>query len=248
MICFSATSVLTIFSFFNSGAMHSDSGRVTIKKPSITVPELKDYRVLTLKEICFATGIKRCGVDFITQMQGVSHRPLKITADLQRDANGYLTSCFYQIDTLIGKRYPSGVYFVHEPAAQPLNKVVLCAHARKRFDVLKVVMDYYYAKNKWPAITLLAGAGYYESVKILLECNDLINRRDFLLRTPLMCAARNNHLEIVHLLVERNADISLVDACNLNAVQHAREKKHNVIETFLNQHIQNNATTRNNDV
>lgn len=244
--------ILILFCLNSATSMHRQPATVIIKKPIIHTPEVKSYRVFSLKEICFAYGIKMYGQDFMNRF--VEHSTTKKDApkDLKEDAIKYYCTCFHEIDACLGKRYPTSHYFLHEPPAQPINKIIMLAHAKKRFDLVKIVMEYYYANHKWPAITLLAGAGYFDSVKILLECGDQVNHRDFLLRTPLMCAARNNQLEVIHELLKHNPDTTLIDACNLNALQHAREKMHGLIANHLIEHekkqIAQRKTTRNNDV
>lgn len=54
--------------------------------------------------------------------------------------------------------------------------------------------------------------GNIDSVKTLLGINPLlINEKDNLERTPLHWAARNGNLEVLKLLLEKNADVNLID-------------------------------------
>ena len=206
--------------------------KVDIKKPIIKKPEIKCFTVLSLKQICFAYGIQKYGKSFIQKFEEyANNKKIKVTIDIKEDANRYYYQplCF-EIDQMLNRPYPAQLF--HAPAAQPLNKLVEVVeemHQKKRFELLAIINERYYAKLKWPAITLLAGAGYCNTVKILLDAGADINDRDLLLRTPLICAAKTGKADVVQLLIERNADLDCIDACKYAAAKHAAEHKHESI-------------------
>jgi len=222
-----------LFLFANSLAMQREPAIVVIKRPVIHKPEIKHYSLLSLKEQCFVYGIKMYGKDFMKQLVEQSKARALPPHDLIEQAEKFYHACVQEIDACIGRKYPSSHYFLHEPPAQPINKVMREARAKQRLDFIKILKDSYYANNKWPAITMLAGAGYLTSVGLLLELGEDINKRDLLLRTPLMCAAKNGKVEVTQFLLDHHADIKLIDACKCDARCHALKNKHTQIANLL---------------
>ena len=51
--------------------------------------------------------------------------------------------------------------------------------------------------------------------------------------TALMCACRNDHLEVAKLLVSKGADVNLVDGANKSALQRAQAQQKTNIVAFL---------------
>ena len=176
-------------------------------------------------------GVQKFGKNFLAKFTELSVTK-KVPLAYVTDAQIYYQSCRQEIDHYSGKHYPKKLF--HDPPAQAINKVVEQAYAKNRFDLIRIIQDDYYAPFKWPAITLLATGGYTNSVRIMLNlCPDSINSKDFLLRTPLICAARNDKLEIVRLLIEHDADIDFKDACNCDAWCHAVRRRHEKIADLL---------------
>lgn len=185
-------------------------------------------QVPTLKELCFKLGIKKFGPNFIDAFEWLSNKDVQSNADIRDSATTYYNNCYAsscaEIDGMLQKKYPE--LLLHAPAAQPIDKIVNELYQKKRFDLLKVINERYYARLKWPAITLLASAGHLTAVKILLATGiDTINDRDLYLRTPLICAARNGHPEVVEYLIENGANLDCIDLCNkYDAIKYAQER------------------------
>ena len=51
--------------------------------------------------------------------------------------------------------------------------------------------------------------------------------------TALMCACRNDHIEVAKLLVTKGADVNLVDGANKSALQRAQAQQKTNIVAFL---------------
>jgi hypothetical protein len=226
--------VRTIVFFLNLVMPLVASASVPPKKPIVTQPEIKRFALLSLKHLCFGYGIKMYGKDFIKEFEKNSNKQLKSTMDLTRDADEYyLRLCCREIDQMLGRPYPESLW--KEPPAQPLNKLVMQVYEKKRFELLAIINRKYYAELKWPAITLLASAaGYLGAVKILLDAGADINARNFYKRTPLICAARNGHTDVVEYFIQLpETNIDAIDLCNYDAIRHAAERKHQKIYDLL---------------
>ena len=51
--------------------------------------------------------------------------------------------------------------------------------------------------------------------------------------TALMCACRNEHVEVARLLVSKGADVNLVDGANKSALQRAQAQQKTAVVAFL---------------
>lgn len=140
---------------------------------------------------------------------------------------------------------PITINFIHEtlsrpkdfrqaPPAQPLHKVIKALGDQKRLELLPIINARYYAQHEWPAITLLAKVGYFESLKILLD-NDqsIINDQDLLGYSPLARAAKHGKFTIAKLLIEYGADLKLKNKCHKTAADLARENSHQEILALI---------------
>lgn len=207
------------------------------ERPIVVQPEIKPLKMVSLKRLCFNFGLKRYGQTFMAKFVELSSRKLQAPQDLLDEAERIKKELCGEIDTILKRRYPSQL--IHEPPAQPINALVHEIAQKQRMELLAVVNARYFACLGWPAITLLAGAGYFKGVKILLDAGANPNAKNFLLRTPLMCAAKSGRLEIVELLLERDIDLVCQDACKYDAMRHARESGHELIATMIKQRIEN---------
>ncbi len=190
-------------------------------KPVLRQPEIKPYAVPSLKLLSFDSGIKKFGRDFIEEFEKNSTMGFKAYEDLKSDSREYYKLCCHEIDQMLEQRYPDSL--PKSPPAQPLHKLINEIFKKRRFELLAIVNQRYYAQLKWPAITLLASAGYTIALKVLLDEGADINARDLLKYTAAGRAAKNGKLETVKLLIQRGADLTCIDVCQKTAAQHAAD-------------------------
>lgn len=86
----------------------------------------------------------------------------------------------------------------------------------------------------------LCSAAYYNhmaSADYLLSCGVSVNcRENRTLNTPVLCAARENHLEMVKFLVEHGADLSLRDDEGIRPYLAAKKNHHSEVAAYLKAH------------
>lgn len=210
------------------------------ERPIAVEPEIKPLKMQSLKRLCLNFGLKRYGPSFMAKFVQHSSRKLQAPQDLIDEARALQKELCAEIDYILKRRYPSQL--IHEPPAQPINALVQEIVQKRRLELLAMVNARYFACLGWPAITLLAGAGYFGSVKLLLDSGADANAKNFLLRTPLICAAKCGRVEIVQILLEAGVDLECKDACKYDALRHARESNHQLIATMIQQKIENNNT------
>ena len=218
------------------------------RKIILRTTELRSAGQLMLKERALISLMPICGIECM--------RLLNAPVDLINFNTEYVAQCCSEIEDYANMRYPKYVP-KDPPAAAPLHKVITSAHEKKRFDILQIIVEKYYAPIQWPALCLLARAGYADACSILLDLSYTdANCVDHMARTPLMNAALYGQEDVVALLLERN-DIDLLykgrcnkDACQLakdawQSVKEERQKnKYKSIILLLENSLENKKTKR----
>ena len=121
-----------------------------------------------------------------------------------------------------------------------LETAMMIAAFRNRPDVVAKLIERGAQVNRrgWTALHYAAAAGDAESVKILLEHYAYIDAESPNKTTPLMMAARSNHAEIVHLLIDEGADPTPINERDLAAADFARRAGDDDLARWLDQQMQ----------
>ena len=211
--------IIIIFFCAEIYAVPLSAMQMSYKKIELRKQELRTASQLTLKEKALVSLMRIHGLGCMQLL----NKPI----DLVNFNNSYVAQCRYEIEGYANIRYP--LYVPKDPpAAAPLSKVITSAHEKKRFDILQIIVEKYYASMDWPVLCLLAGSYYTDACKILLSL-DYINANcvDHHLRTPLMNAAMNGKTDNVKLLLERpDVDLTCKNRCGADALKLAQENKH----------------------
>ena len=215
----------------------SSAMQVLHKKIELRKSELRSAHQLTLKEKALISLMRVHGIECT--------KFLNTPVDLIYFNYAHVAQCCREIEDYATIRYPDYVP-KDPPAAAPLSMIVHQAYEKKRHDILRIIVEHYYATRQWPALCLLARGGYIEACKILLSLNYVnVNCVDHMLRTPLMNAALNGKADIVELLLKRkDIDILHQDRCNKNAQRLASEHRQNEIVIMLENASHNKKTKK----
>lgn len=169
------------------------------------------------------------------------------TIDLLNWWDTYIQQCLQEIEMDYGIKQTSQklsqVQQNNPPSAQPLKAFIEKARGKKRYDLIALLGERYYALNQWPALCLLAHSGYLDACRVLCSGYIEINCRDHTLKTPLMRAAQTGKTDVVKFLINfPHIDLSCQTRCNEDALKLAQNNNHHEIVKMLEEALQNKKT------
>jgi ankyrin repeat protein len=147
----------------------------------------------------------------------------------------------YPIDTTLCKKscfnnVISQIKQLREPGHKFTSSAVIDREIMEIYNDLE--RDMFYAESQWEhdkiaELCLAAAADNIVVIKRILICGINVNSSDYDKRNPLMVAASKGSLNAVRYLLDKGADVSLVDVFNNSALYEAVRNGHDTCASIL---------------